>query len=518
MMMKRFLFYILMMCVAVFSCKEPFPTGTQVDAIPSIDPDYQGLIIPANIAPLNFRILEPGEAYAVRLSGDAGEPIEIITSENLIQFPLDHWHALLRQNERHAIRMKLLVRNKEGIWKEFRTLENTVSPDAIDPVLVYRFLKPAHNFWGTMGLYQRDITSFESTPILENESINKACINCHAFNQNQPLPMMFHARGKVGSSLILVRSDSIQKINTKTAFNPSPAAYRSWHPNGKLLAFSNNKLVQIFHAAGETREVSDLASNLMLYHIEDNRISTFPAIASPERMETFPRWSPDGRYLYFCSAPRVESYITKDKKDIGRIYDEIQYDLMRIAYDAETEAWGQVESVLESSVVGKSLIMSCVSPDGRFMVFTGAHHGSFPIFVKDSDLYLMDMESGAYRELEINSEETESYHSWSGNSRWLVFSSKRRDGLCARPYFTHIDSSGQVSKAFILPQEDPACYDLMEETFNLPELVGGMVQVNGDALSTAVLGEAVPAVLDSNVRVDAQTGASENAMWQQVPQ
>ena len=54
-----------------------------------------------------------------------------------------------------------------------------------------------------------------------------------------------------------------------------------------------------------------------------------------------------------------------------------------------------------------------------------------------------------------NSEDTESFHNWSTNSRWLVVSSRRDDGLFTRPYFCHVDTDGKVTKAFMLPQRNP---------------------------------------------------------------
>ena len=73
---------------------------------------------------------------------------------------------------------------------------------------------------------------------------------------------------------------------------------------------------------------------------------------------------------------------------------------------------------------------------------------------------------------EVNSEDTESFHNWSSNSRWLVFSSRRDDGLFTRPYFCHVDAKGKVSKAFMLPQRNPLrFYRERFLSFNVPEFV-----------------------------------------------
>jgi hypothetical protein len=88
--------------------------------------------------------------------------------------------------------------------------------------------------------------------------------------------------------------------------------------------------------------------------------------------------------------------------------------------------------------------------------------------------------------MNINSDETESYHTWSLNGRWLVFSSKRMDGRSARPHFVHIDSDGKHGKEFVLPQKDPTLYSRMLESFNIPEFVNGRINVNpGDFADAA---------------------------------
>jgi hypothetical protein len=42
-------------------------TYTDVARDPNVSPDYFGTVIPANIAPLNFRVLEPEQAYLARI-------------------------------------------------------------------------------------------------------------------------------------------------------------------------------------------------------------------------------------------------------------------------------------------------------------------------------------------------------------------------------------------------------------------------------------------------------------------
>jgi hypothetical protein len=112
-------------------------------------------------------------------------------------------------------------------------------------------------------------------------------------------------------------------------------------------------------------------------------------------------------------------------------------------------------------------------------------YGCFPVYQPSSDLYLMDLATKQYRKLGINSKFSESWHSWSSNSRWIAFSSKRQDGLFTRTYLSYIDSEGTAHRPFVLPQQDPTYYDSLLETYSVPELVKGPVTASKSRLAHA---------------------------------
>jgi hypothetical protein len=79
--------------------------------------------------------------------------------------------------------------------------------------------------------------------------------------------------------------------------------------------------------------------------------------------------------------------------------------------------------------------------------------------------------------MSLNSDESESHHAWSSNGRWIVFSSKRGDGLTARPFLAYFGADGHTGKPFVLPQKDPTLYLKLDKTFNRPEFVKGKIKV-----------------------------------------
>ena len=439
--------------------------------LPRLRPDYVDTVFPPNIAPPNFVIEEPGNAYRVTLHGQHGQPISVAGRNPQIQVPIRQWKGLLDANKNGNVFFDVSVRDSNGAWQRFQSVTNRIAPDPIDKTLVYRLLRPLYNFYAEMGIYQRDLEGFRQTPVLENRSFNNGCLNCHTFLNHRPDTFALHIRGQKGPQpMLLASSNKVARVN-KTA------GYMSWHPSGRLMAFSANKLSLFFHTIGETRDVFDAESDLAVYWVTSNAVVTPPAIAQPDRLETWPSWSPDGRYLYFCSAPKLRQ----------ERFRQVRYDLVRVSFDLEQNSWGKPETLVAAAETGLSAAQPRVSPDGRWLVFCLAKYGNFPIYQPSSDLYLLDLTTMKTRKLEINSDLADTWHCWSSNGRWLVFSSKRADGLFARPHFAYVDQTGRFSKPFVLPQEDPDFYDSCIHTFNVPELVQGPPQATPDALARAVL-------------------------------
>jgi len=476
-----------------------------VEVQPRIDPDYAGVVVPANIAPLNFQILEPGQAYCARIHGDAGQAIEVFSKSGQVRIPAKSWRALLAANRGGKLAFDVYVSDAEQGWRKFRTISNTVAPEPIDDYVVYRLMKPTYNWWKDIGIYQRRLADFDESVVMHGRSFEEGCLNCHSFVGNEPDTLTIGLRSAAyGSATLLVQSGAVNKIGAKWG-------YTAWHPSGRLAVYSIGKVRQFFHTGRmEVRDVVSLDSALACYMAEDQEVVCPPQLSDKERLETYPAWSPDGTRLYFCSAP----ILWQDRNTVPpENYDKLKYDLRCVRYDVESNEWGEVETVLSAEETGLSILLPRVSPDGRFLLFCMCDYGVFPVYQPSSDLYLMDLASGEYRRLDINSEYAESWHSWSSDSRWIAFSSKRRGGLFTRTCFSYVDEQGQAHKPFVLPQHDPAYYDSQLKTYSVPELVKGPVQVSRTALGRAARAQASIAV---DIPITAATTRARQAdTWQE---
>ena len=459
----------------LFPSSKVVEEGIPIAREPNISPDYSGLVIPPNIAPLNFRILEKGKAYSVSIHSDNGPAINMASKTGRICIPLRKWCTLLDANKGRELFVDVFVRNAENEWLEFQRIVNRIADENIDRTLVYRFMKPVYNMWNEMGIFQRDLTNFDVSAVMQGRSFGKGCLNCHSFAGNTSDTMTICLRSLTyGSSTLLVRHGEVRKIGTKWG-------YTAWHPSGRLAVYSINKVRQFFHAGGvEVRDVVDLDSALLCYHLDSEKVTGPKELVDKDRLETYPTWSPDGRFLYFCSAP----VLWQDRDTVPpENFDKVKYDLRRIAYDVETNTWGKAETVLSADETKLSIMLPRISPDGRFLLFCMCRYGCFPIYQPSSDLYLMDFNTGDYRRLDINSLYSESWHSWSGNSRWIAFSSNRQGGSLTRTYLSYVDATGRVHKPFVLPQKDPDYYDALVETLSVPELIEDRVRVSKSLLA-----------------------------------
>lgn len=455
-----------------------------VNRLPVIKPDYTSTVIPPNIAPLDFIIKEPGIQYHVKIYSENGSSIKILSSNPSIIIPLKDWKKLLKENHDKELKYDIFVRNKNNQWQKFNTIINKISKYEIDGYLVYRLIKPLYNYWTDINIYQRKLESFDETCIFTNKSIDDGCVNCHTFYKNSPDKMLFHVRSAPKPTMILVNNGKVSSIFSQTPFSNASMAYSCWHPDGRYIAFSVNKVHQFFHAAGkEVRDVVDNDGAIGIYDTGKNIILTPESLKNPDILETYPEWSPDGKYLYYCSSP----ILWEDRNVVPpENYRNVKYSLMRIEFNRENGERGKPECILSSNDTGLSIIHPKISPDGKFLLFCMAEYGCFSIYQPGSDLYMMNLETHEYNRLPINSDMSDSYHCWSDNGRWIVFSSKRLGDVFARPFFSYIDENGNPAKPFVLPQKDPEFYDSCIKTYNIPELITGPVKITRREIEQAM--------------------------------
>lgn len=486
-MAKSFIHNSAIFLAIFFLCSctgKPGKNLTECGKVPVIEPDYSDITIPCNIAPLNFKINEAGIAFFVRISTGSGTGFDIRSRNGIIHIPQRKWSRMLAGNKGSNLNISIISKDKNGHWLKYKPVTDRISNDPIDPYITYRILYPGYESWKEISIMQRDLSNFKEWPVIENSIADQNCVNCHSFNNGHTNNFLFHVRGSLGGTCFF-NGDGYRKVNLKTKQMKYGAVYPRWHPSGRFVAFSSNKIVQQFHSTLLKKvEVSDLESSLILYSAEKNEIMDIKIAGRENSMDTYPEWSSDGKYLYFCRAPKVGEAFD---------YQQVHYDLYRVSFDQPEMKFGEPELIFDASSSGRSVSFPRISPDGRFLVITLHNYGCFPIWHKEADLLMIDLATFKSSRMALNSDFTDSYHSWSSNGRWLTFSSKRDDGLTARFYISRIDENGNASKPFILPQKDPGFYKRFLKSFNIPELSTMKIKVSPGKIRRELKSDAVQA-------------------------
>lgn len=462
---------ILCLCVSVLlllSCGSVPENVQKVNELPEIYPDYIGVTIPADIAPLNFNFADEDiDCMDVVVKGTKGG--ELHSNGEWADFDMSAWQMLTRQNQGGKLTFTVCV-EKDGRWTQYREFDVFVSKTCIDEWgLTYRRIKPGYEVGGDIGIYQRNLSNFDEYAILAETVVPGRCFNCHTANRTNPSRITMQMRGEGGGTMI--QKDGHQSwVETKTDSTKAAGSYSYWHPAGDYVALAVNSVHQsFFTGTGQRIEVYHKFSNVEVLDTRTNELILSPLLQT-EDLEIFPAFSADGKWLY---------YSTSKPCRVPAEYERVKCSLCRIAFDAGKGVFGEmVDTLLNGPATDKSYVLARPSYDGRWLMYCVSSRGNFPVSQDDADLWLMDLMTGEDRELkEVNSPQCESFHNWSDNSRWFVFSSKREDGMYTKLYIASIDDKGRVSKPFLLPQRNPRkFYREMMDAYNCPDFTKKKVE------------------------------------------
>ena len=524
---------VLLLAITSSCTRVSIPSDfTQVDSLPTIYPDYVDVTIPVNIAPLTFMLDTPADAMAARISMVEGQEsrVEGDSSKFKVQSSrvkgellcsdteapsIADWHSLLAAAQGNDLQVEVYARRGDR-WIRYQPFAIHVSPDSIDPYISYRLISPSFVAYEELTINQRCLENYDESVIYDNmlcgENSQGQCINCHNYQQYNPGRMQFHARQKDGGTVI-VYDGKMKRVNMRNDSILSAGVYPAWHPWLPFIVYSTDKTTQSFHTTHPNKiEVYDIASDLITYNLETDEVCNLENDTT--EFEVFPCWAPDGKTLYYCSGhlDRQDSTVSKEVETLFRIQ-ELKYNIYRKSFNPETLEFGPRELVFDAAAIDKSALWPRISPDGRFLMFTMTNFGYFPIWHHDADLWMLDLTAGSASEdvalsdssivnskwsngklrdlVELNSPDTESYHSWSSNGRWVIFSSRRDDGTFTRPFIAHIDKDGHATRPFELPMARPDAHRLSMKSYNIPEFTRGRVTITPQTFTDILKGEAV---------------------------
>jgi tetratricopeptide (TPR) repeat protein len=210
---------------------------------------------------------------------------------------------------------------------------------------------------------------------------------------------------------------------------------------------------------------------LVVYDTKTGIYKALPGADDPEYVQSNPSWSPDGKSIVFARTNTYNSdAIAKsnkllfDEKDVPEFIEDTQpykFNLYRVPFN--DGLGGKAKPLAGASHNGMSNFFAKFSPDGKWIVFTQAEN--YMLLMPDSELYIIPAEGGKARRLRANTPLMNSWHSFSSNSRWLVFSSKANTPY-TQLFLTHIDEEGRSTPPVVLDR-----FTGSDRAANIPEFV-----------------------------------------------
>ena len=345
----------------------------------------------------------------------------------------------------------------------------------------------------------RDLAEPESRTVMKDLP---TCANCHSFSADGRTLGLdvdgpqndkgLYALARVSKSMRIGREDVVRwsALQDRSAGEPQSQAVKRFgfmsqvSPDGAYVVTTiEDPRTQLGHqTSGLVRGLADRFFNagytdyrfgqvfyptrgiLAWYSRETGKLSPLPGADDPRYVHASAFWSPDGKYLIFSRAEARDPYPPGQKP--ARFANDpnetqIQYDLYRIPFNGGKG--GTAERIDGASENGKSNNFPKVTPDGRWIVFVQCRNGL--LMRPDSELYIVSFEGGQARRLRSNMKPMNSWHSFSPNGRWMVFSSKARSGY-TQMYLTHLDDKGNDSPPVLVENATAA-----NRAVNIPEFV-----------------------------------------------
>ncbi len=472
--------YISLFTILCLSSCGNSPTNVSLsEKLPPIFPDYVGVTIPEDIAPMNFNVNRPNcDAVDVTVKGSISGELHV--NGDYADFDVEEWHELLKANRGGKLTFTVIAHENDS-WTQYRNFTMNISKQALNEWgITYRLIAPSYEIFSQMGIYQRNLSNFDEKALLVNTQVPGMCINCHTANRTNPDDYAFHVRGDHGATY-LKHNGKGEWLKAKNADLGGSMVYPYWHPSGKYCAFSTNDTHQMFHAKNNNRvEVYDTHSDIIIYKPETHEILSDTLLRSSKWSENCPVFSPDGKWIYFITA--LQQQYPKD-------YQKQHYNLCRIAFDAEKGTIGsKVDTIFNAAKMGKSVTWPRPSYDGRYLMFTMLNYGYFSVWHQESDLWMMDLQKGEALPMnEVNSKRSESFHNWTRNSKWFLFTSRRDDNLYTRIYLASVDEHGKATKPFLLPQKNPLEYYRRSlYSYNTPDFTAKEVEFDAHEAGIAI--------------------------------
>ncbi|MCX6155124.1 MAG: tetratricopeptide repeat protein [Candidatus Kapabacteria bacterium] len=396
------------------------------------------------------------------------------------------WEMLKTHSIEKDLTVRISASDQNASNNSMATIKFRTSKDSVIAPIFYRDVPLPFSFarrnldkvcW-RLGYIDNDTTAkivMEKLPV---------CANCHTFSMDgKTMGMDVDAHSdKDAYAIADIQPNTVlhQMIRWSTSQNglKTYGLLTSASPDGNyfISTLKDNEFFIPLPDSGYSQLFFPIKGVLTVYNRETDKFWDLPGASDTNLVSSNPIWSPDSKFIYFVRTKAIPSKesgfsdaLNSDSATYAKLIDDFlsgrrsyKFDIYRVPFN--NGKGGKELPVAGASENGMSNYFPKVSPDGKWLIYTQS--ANYMLLQPDSKLWIIPADGGKARELICNAEaKMNSWHSWSPNSRWLVFSSKRQ-GIYTKLYLTHIDKDGNDSPAILLEN-----FCLPGRAVNIPEFV-----------------------------------------------
>jgi len=454
---------------------------------------FEGSVFPANFPEPTIMWEDPNlksKQWVVHL-GTSNPEIHYseITESLSWKVPADIWNKL-KTTQTGDVKVVIAGINPEEKNKlqTGSSVRFSISKDSLNTPIFYRAVplpfKFATSHLDSIKYMLGDVSSNQPPKtLMENLPV---CGNCHSFSPDgKKFAMDVDAFGDKGSYLIADIEQEVEmkpeKFITWSDFQEKPTMALLSHisPNGKhvISTLDDNEIFESREELEYSQLFFPIKGILTTYDIEKKTFSALKGADDTMYVQSNSQWSPDSKTVYFARSKALQREQSGMTHGTG-IYDmnkfqavrdsflrgkkHFKFDLMKLPFNEGKG--GDPKYINGASQNGKSNYFPKISPNGKWMVFCQANN--YMLLQPDSKLYIMPTDGSAKpREMNCNTSNMNSWHSWSPDGKWLVFSTKYF-GAYTQLFLTRIDENGNDSPPVWLEY-----FKVDDRAANIPEFV-----------------------------------------------
>ncbi|MCY1719648.1 hypothetical protein OU798_04805 [Prolixibacteraceae bacterium Z1-6] len=447
---------------------------------------FMNSVFPADFSPASFIWKSAqDESSKWKISFNVGDFTykETIKEKRFIP---DHnlWEELKRRSGNKDIHFKVESKNiARGVVFRF-------SKDSVNAPVFYRAtplpFSYTNKYRHRLKWYLGDVSKNRKHIMLENMPV---CANCHSFSSDGKSFAMDVDYGNDKGNYAVSKVEKESKIGLENIVSwteykredgvPTFGLLAKLSPDGKY-AISTVKDKSIFVPVDKSFWYSQLffpvKGMLVYYDVLKKQFREMQGASNEQYVQSSPEWAPDMSEILFSRAPcrrdtslEAQENVVLDMRfaeDYINRRKDFKFNLYRLPWNDGDG--GDPVAIEGASENGMSNYFARYSPDGKWIVFCKAKN--FMLLQSDSRLYIMPAGGGEPRLMNCNTNEMNSWHSFSPNSKWMVFSTKYF-GPYTQLFLTHIDENGNDTPPIWLEQ-----LSVEMKAANIPEFVNTCYQ------------------------------------------